>query len=113
MEPGTPQGTVNQLNVASGVVGGLSLDNLIPPPEALKAVMEATHEFLKTETARAKSEVEHNRVGAHRIQYSIEFEFMDKFDISAIKLVSISVIIPHGYLQFNIFNSIYLSIYSI
>ena len=76
MEPGTPQGTVNQLNVASGIMGDLSLDNLIPPPEALKAVMEATHEFLKTETARAKSEVEHNRVGAHRIQYSIEFEFM-------------------------------------
>ena len=50
------QGTVDQLNVASGIVGDLSLVTVAPPPETVTAAVEAVHGLVKAETARATNE---------------------------------------------------------
>ena len=65
------QGSVNQLNATSGILGDLSLADVLPSPEAITAAIETVHRYLKAETARAKSEAER-----YPQTVRVEFEFM-------------------------------------
>ena len=52
------QGTVDQLNVATGFVGDLSATTIAPPPGTVTAAVEAVHVMVKAEATRAKDEEE-------------------------------------------------------